>query len=124
MDFNINLVLVVNLVKETIPKAKKSNRLNTQINAQHTNSVKTVPRKPSKIRSRKKPKIIVGIVVKKAVSINLKYVGFWAQFLFISHRFNIEVKPNTKENPTISAYTPITDGKSQMESNIRILLIT
>ena len=68
--------MAVNLANETIPKAKKSIRLNTQTRQQQTNRVKSVPKKPSKIRSRKKPKIMVGIVVKKAVSINLTYLGF------------------------------------------------
>ena len=68
--------MAVNLANETIPKAKKSIRLNTQTSEQQTNRVKSVPKNPSKIRSRKNPNINVGIVVKKAVSINLIYLGF------------------------------------------------
>ena len=70
------MVLTTKFLKVISPKAKKSKKLKTQIRAQQTNSVKTVPKKPSKILSRKNPKIIDGMVVESAKSKNLRYFGF------------------------------------------------
>lgn len=62
--------------------------------------------------------------IKRQVEIkNLRYLGFFLQFLCIKTKFNMVDKAYTKESPTKSAYIPINAGKKKAEASINTPLM-